>query len=74
MNETEPITGTVVGVRDYGTLVVLYLDAGEGRVIPIPMEHRPFQRLLEGERCAPGDLVGRTVSFDGDTVRFLDGG
>jgi hypothetical protein len=34
MSQHDTITGTVVGVRGYGTLVVLYVDAGEGRVIP----------------------------------------
>jgi hypothetical protein len=65
-------TGTIAGVRDYGTLVLVVLDAGEGRVIPVPMESRAFWHLLEGEACEPGDLIGRTVSFDGDLVAFLD--
>jgi hypothetical protein len=36
------------------------------------LNHRPFQRLLEGEGCRPGDLVGRRVSYDGDAVRFIE--
>jgi hypothetical protein len=59
-------------VRDYGTIVVLYLDTEEGRVIPVVMGHRAFRHLLEGEGCEPDDLIGRSVSFEGDLVTFLD--
>jgi hypothetical protein len=58
-------------VRDYGSIVVLFLDAEEWRVIPVVMEHRAFRHLLEGESCEPGDLIGRSVSFDGD-LTLLD--
>jgi hypothetical protein len=37
------MTVTVLGVRDYGSPVVLYLDAGDGRVLPVSLEKRPFQ-------------------------------
>ena len=65
-------TGTIAGVRDYGSIVVLFLDAEEGRVIPVVMGHRAFRHLLEGEACRPDELIGRSVSFDGDLVTFLD--
>ena len=65
-------TGTIIGIRDYGTLVIVFLDGGEGRTAPIPMDHRAFRHLLEGEACEPDELIGRTVSFDGDLVAFLD--
>ena len=65
-------TGTIIGIRDYGTLVVVFLDTDDGRVIPVPMDQRAFRHLLDGEACEPDALIGRTVSFDGDLVAFLD--
>ena len=65
-------TGTIAGLRDRGTLVLVFLDAEDGRVIPVPMDHRAFRHLLEGQACEPDALIGRTVSFDGDLVAFLD--
>jgi hypothetical protein len=67
----ETIIGTVAGMREYGGLVLVFLDAEDGRVISVPMGHRAFQHLLEGEACGPDELVGRSVSFDGD-LTFLD--
>ena len=65
-------TGTIADLRDYGSLVLVFLDAADGRVIPVPMDHRAFQHLLEGEACSSTELVGRCVSYDGDLVTFLD--
>ena len=67
----ETITGTIAGLRDYGSLVLLFLDADDGRVVAVPMDHRAFQHLLEGEACGPDELIGRSVSFNGD-LTFLD--
>lgn len=72
MSETGKITGTILGVREYGTLVVLYLDADDGRTIPLPLEQRPFYGLLENEGCSANELVGRSVCCDGDSILFLD--
>lgn len=69
---SDTITGTVAGLRNCGTIVLVFLDAEDGRVIPLPMDHRAFRHLLDGEACEPGDLIGRSVSFDGDLVAFLD--
>jgi hypothetical protein len=66
----ETITGTIAGLRDYGNLVLLFLDADDGRVVAVPMDHRAFQHLLEGEACWPDELIGRCVSYDGD-LTFL---
>ena len=65
-------TGTIAGLRDCGTIVVLFLDTEEGRVLPLPIERRAFGHLLEGEACEPDALIGRMVSFDGDLLAFLD--
>jgi hypothetical protein len=63
------INGTIVG---YGSLVLVFLDAEDGRVIPVPMDHRAFQHLLEGEAWGPEELIGRSVAFDGNLMTFLD--
>jgi hypothetical protein len=68
----QTITGTIADLRDYGSLVLVFLDAEDGRVIPVTMEHRAFQHLLEGEGCSAAELVGRSVAYDGDLVVFLD--
>ena len=65
------ITGTIAGLRDYGGLVLVFLDAEDGRVIPVPMDHRAFRHLLDGEGCRVTELVGRCVSYEGDLVTFL---
>jgi hypothetical protein len=65
------ITGTVAGLREYGSLVLIFLDADDGRVIPVAIERRAFGHLLESEGCGPAELVGRSVSYDGD-LTFLD--
>jgi hypothetical protein len=72
MSDTGAITGTILAVRDCGSLVLLFLDAEDGRTIPVPMDHRPFRWLLEGQRCSAGPLVGRRVCCEGDSLRFLD--
>jgi hypothetical protein len=59
-------------VRDYGTVVLLFLDTEEGRVITVVLEQRVFRHLLEGEACEPDDLIGRSVFFEDDLVAFLD--
>lgn len=65
-------TGTIAGLRDYVSIVLVLLDGEDGRVIPVPMDHRAFRHLLEGEACRPDELVGRRVCYDGDLVTFLD--
>ena len=68
----ETITGTILGLRDCGSLVIVYLGTEEGRVIPITLDHRPFGWLLEGEGCAATELVGRSARYDGESLVFLD--
>ena len=68
----DTITGTIAGLRDYVSIVLVFLDGEDGRVIPVLMDHRAFRHLLDGEACRPDELVGRRVSYDGDLVTFLD--
>ena len=69
--ECDTITGQIIGVRDCGSLVVVYLE-DDSRVVPVPFAHRAFQWLLDGEQCSMTDLAGRRVSYDGEHLRFLD--
>jgi hypothetical protein len=48
------------------------LTAKDGQVAPVFFEHRMFRCLLQSERCAPDDLVGRSASFDGKSFSFDD--
>jgi hypothetical protein len=68
MTETK---GSIISVRDCGTLVLVILETDDERTIPVPMEHRAFGWLLEGEDCRPNELVGRRISYDGNQILFL---
>jgi hypothetical protein len=67
----ETITGTIADVREYGSLVLVFLDTEDGRVIPLPMGHQAFHHLLERKACGSDELIGRSVSFNG-CLTFLD--
>jgi hypothetical protein len=73
MSDNQPVTGSILGVRDCGTLVVVFLNTDDGRTVPLPMEQRAFRCLLEGEGCRPDQLVGRRIKYDGSSILFLDG-
>jgi len=65
------LAATLARTGDTLILVLVFLDADDGRVVPVPMDHRAFQHLLEGEACGPDELIGRSVFFNGD-LTFLD--
>jgi len=71
MTGNETITGKVIGIRDCGTLVLVFLDTEDGRTVPIPIDHHAFQHLLAGEGCDSIDLIGRRVAYNGDLVSFI---
>ena len=72
MTKNQPITGSVIGVRDCGTLVVVFVSTDDERTVPVPVEHRAFRWLLEGEDSRPDELVGCRISYDGSRILFLD--
>jgi hypothetical protein len=72
MTPNQPVTGAIIGVRDYGTLAIVFLATDDERTVPVPVERRAFRRLLEGEDCKPDGLVGRRISYDGNRILFLD--
>jgi hypothetical protein len=63
MNST--ISGTIVAVRDYGTVVLVFLEQDD-RVIPVVFDQQPFQSLLNAAGCTAGKLVGRKAICDGN--------
>lgn len=65
-------TGTITGVHDCGTIVIVHLKTERGWVTPVFFDHGQFRRLLEGERCGPERLVGRRATYEGENLRLLD--
>lgn len=71
MTQTKTTTGEIFDLQDHGSIVLVFLLADDDkRVILIPFDHRPFTWLLEGEGCEAADLIGRQVSYDGETIIF----
>ena len=66
----ETIIGTILDVTDCGSIVIVYLGTDEGRVLPIMFDHRAFCWLLDGEGCCAEELVGRSASYDGESLLF----
>lgn len=58
------VAGTVLGVRDCGTVVIVFLESEDGRTLPLVFDHRSFKHMLEGENCNSIELVGRTITCD----------
>ena len=68
MIENGTITGSIIGLRDCGSLVIVYLDAEDGRTVPVILDHRLFQRFAGKENCDPKLLIGRRVRYDGQKL------
>ena len=64
--------GTITGIENHGTIVLVVVNNEAGENFMIPFDHTPFRWLLEGEACIPVDLLGRSVEYDGETIAFLD--
>jgi hypothetical protein len=62
------VEGVIRGVEDHGTIIIVWIK-GDDRSLLVPMDHRPFGRMAEGEG---NNLVGRHVTYDGETITFLD--
>jgi hypothetical protein len=72
-NTTFELTGTIVGVDDCGTIVVVRLSADDGPTMPVYFERLPFCSMLICEGCAtPEELIGRPATYDGEGFRFED--
>jgi hypothetical protein len=66
------VSGTISGVRDYGTVVLVFLDEAD-RVRPLVFDAGQFPSLLDAEGCTAGELMGRTARYDDDSLHFLEG-
>jgi hypothetical protein len=62
------ITGTVIGLRDCGIVVIVYLDGEDGRTVPVVLHHRLFQKCLDDEHGDPSLVIGRRVRYDGQNL------
>ena len=72
MPGNETITGAIIGIRDCGTVVLVFVGNEEGGVAPVQFDHRSFRSLLDGGGCGSVDLIGRSVSLDGGTMTICD--
>ena len=70
MTDDQPIIGSILAVRECGTLFLVYVSTDDGRTVPVPLGYRAFGRLLEAEGCRPDELVGRRIKYDGDRILF----
>lgn len=67
------MSGTIGSVEDHGSIVIVWLDLDDGTSEPVYMDHRAFGWMVEGEGIETiGELEGRSVLFDGQTIEFLD--
>jgi hypothetical protein len=65
-------TGTISGVEDCGTIVIVRLRTPQGWNTPVFFDHRQFRGMLEAEGGELEDLIGRIAKYDGKTFRFED--
>jgi hypothetical protein len=70
---SDPTTGSLLGVRDCGSLVILFVATDEGELAPVPLDRWSFRWLLQGEGCGVGGLVGSRIRYVGGRIVFLDG-
>jgi len=65
--------GTISGVENHGSIVIVWIDLEDSGNEPVYMDRRAFGWMVEGEDIRTvGDLIGRPVCFDGETIEFLD--
>jgi hypothetical protein len=72
MTDSQPIIGSILAVRDCGTLVLVFVETDDDRTVPVLIDHRAYHGLLEAGDCRPDELVGRRISYDGNRIQFLD--
>jgi hypothetical protein len=72
MSGDETVGGVIVGVRDSGAVVLVFVDQGDGRLAPVPFYASDFQAAFSGISSDPRQLVGRRVRWEGGSVPILD--
>jgi hypothetical protein len=73
MTEDKPITGSIHAVRDCGTVVLVLLDADDGRTVLLVLDRSALTQQMEGGDRLPDQVVGRRIRYDGRCIEFLDG-
>jgi hypothetical protein len=71
MSEAPQAFGTVVDGREYCPLVVLYVEAEEGRLTPVPIYRFAFDQQMGGDGCPVIKAVGSSVTVVGGSVPIL---
>jgi hypothetical protein len=67
------MTGKISSVENHGSIVIIWLGLDDDTREPIYMEHRAFAWMAEAEVIeTAGDLVGRPVCYDGESIHFID--
>jgi hypothetical protein len=69
----QPTTGSILGVRDCGALVLLFVATDEGELLPVPLDRWSCRWLLGWEGCGLGELVGSRTRYGGGRIVSLDG-
>lgn len=64
--------GTITEVRNCGTVVLVIVRTRAGLASPVAFDHRAFRQLLDVEGCRAADLIGRRVTSDGLSMRFVE--
>jgi hypothetical protein len=65
-------TGTISGIEDCGTVVIVRLRTEKGWSTPVFFDHRQFGHMLGAEGCSATDLVGREAIYDGTIFLFVE--
>ncbi len=74
MSANESITGEIIGVRDVGSGYIVFVDGGEGRILPITLDRQAVWELRANGQVEWTDLIGRQLSFDGSKATFTANG
>lgn len=61
------VKGKIIGIIGGGTVYGILINGEEG-LYNIPVEHRCYQNIIEGE----GDIVGKRIEYEDDTIIFLE--
>lgn len=64
MDANETIAGEIIGIRDLGCGYIMFLDSGDGRVLPITLDRRAVWELRSGGQVEWTDLIGQHVRIE----------
>jgi hypothetical protein len=67
-----PTTGSVLGVRDCGSLVLLFVATDEGGLVRVPLGRWSYRWLLGWEGCGLGELLGSRIRYAGGRILSLE--